>query len=316
MKTITLLSAGLAVTFIALLPSTPAQALKRTWVSNGGGGSTCSLALPCGTFQLAHNATDEGGIISCLNSGDFGTVVIDRGITIDCSDVTIQSGAAAAGVIVNAPGASVTLRGLAIDGSSFGGTGIGVHLINGVLQVENCRISRWLGSIGNGIRFNPTVPSKLYVSDSVISHNGQTASGGGIIIQPSGSGAAALVVLNRVQAVNNFHGILADGTGSSGGLILVDVRDSFVAQNRGHGIAAISSAGASLTAMVVDRTSSVINGASGIFSQAATVHLGNSTVTGNTTGLNVAGGQILSYQNNQTSGNFTDGAPTGVLTLR
>jgi hypothetical protein len=39
-------------------------------------------------------------------------------------------------------------------------------------------------------------------------------------------------------------------------------------------------------------------------------------VTGNTTGLNVAGGQILSYQNNQTSGNFTDGAPTGVLTLR
>jgi hypothetical protein len=153
------------------------------------------------------------------------------------------------------------------------------------------------------------------VSDSVIENNGLAAGGGGIFIQPAGSGSAR-VVIERTRVENNFQGILADGTGSTG-FILVQVRDSIVAGNRGHGIAAISNAGASLTAMVVDRTSSLINGASGIFSQGATVHIGNSTVTGNNTGFNAgSGGQILSYQNNQTSGNFTDGAPTGVLTLR
>jgi hypothetical protein len=49
----------------------------------------------------------------------------------------------------------------------------------------------------------------------------------------------------------------------------------------------------------------------------AVVHLGNSTVIGNAGGLIVAnGGQILSYQNNQASGNGVDGAPTGVLTVK
>jgi hypothetical protein len=95
------------------------------------------------------------------------------------------------------------------------------------------------------------------------------------------------------------------------------VRDSVVAGNRGHGIAAISSAGHSPTGIIVDRTSSASNAASGIFAQGATVHLSNSTVTGTTNGLNASiGGQILSYQNNQTIGNFSDGAQTGVLTLR
>jgi hypothetical protein len=49
----------------------------------------------------------------------------------------------------------------------------------------------------------------------------------------------------------------------------------------------------------------------------AFVHLGNSTVFGNGVGLNaVSGGKILSYQNNQATGNFTDGAPTGVLSVK
>jgi hypothetical protein len=40
------------------------------------------------------------------------------------------------------------------------------------------------------------------------------------------------------------------------------------------------------------------------------VRLGNSTVTDNVTGLNAAGGQIISYGNNRVAGNTTNGAPT------
>jgi hypothetical protein len=40
-------------------------------------------------------------------------------------------------------------------------------------------------------------------------------------------------------------------------------------------------------------------------------------VVGNGGGLIASGGaQILSYQNNQASGNFVDGGPTGVLTVK
>jgi len=47
------------------------------------------------------------------------------------------------------------------------------------------------------------------------------------------------------------------------------------------------------------------------------IHIGNSTVIGNGTGLNaVGGGKIFSYQNNQATGNTTDGAPTNLLTLK
>jgi hypothetical protein len=95
------------------------------------------------------------------------------------------------------------------------------------------------------------------------------------------------------------------------------VRDSVVAGNTGNGIVALTSS--TFTAFVVDRSSSLLNGLDGVRAQgsSAVVHIGSSTVIGNGGGLIVsAGGQILSYQNNQATGNGLDGAPTGVLTVK
>jgi hypothetical protein len=326
MRKIALLSGGLGAMFACVGPTMPAHA--DFWVASNGSGTACTRASPCNSFQAAHNAAFDGAVIRCLDSFESvegagnGNLIINRSITIDCTatNSSIWSGNLPA-ISFSTGGNVVTLRGLSIDG--LGGSGqFGIDLTgNNELHVENCRIANWQGASNTiptaaGIRVAPAASStgKLYVSDSVIQNNGKPSTGGGIIIQPSGSGSAR-VVLNRVQVESNFHGILVDGTGSTG-VILAEVRDSVVAGNRGHGIAAISNAGASPTGIVVDRTSSMLNAASGILAQGAAVHLGNSTVTGNTTGLNVAGGQILSYQNNQTSGNFNDGAPTGVLTLR
>jgi hypothetical protein len=312
MKTIALLSAGVAAMIVPLLPADPAQAALRTWVSGTGSNvAPCTRAAPCATFLFAINSTDPGGSINCVDAGDYGGLVINKSITIDCTGTFAAASVTgfSAAITVDGAGIFVTLRGLSIEGFGIGAAGINV-LQASVVQVEQCRISGFKASAG-GIRFHPSGGGNLFVSDTVITNNGAGgASDGGIIVTGS-----AQAVLNRVQVENNFQGILVDGTGSTG-VILVEVRDSVVAGNAGHGIAAISSAGHSPTGVVVDRTSSAFNAASGILAQGATVHLGNSTVTGNTTGLNVAGGgQILSYQNNQTSGNFTDGAPTGVLTL-
>jgi hypothetical protein len=98
---------------------------------------------------------------------------------------------------------------------------------------------------------------------------------------------------------------------------VVQVRDSVVTGSAGNGIWAIG--GVFSAGIVVDRTSVLGNAGSGVLAQAGNglVHLGNSTVIGNGTGLNAAsGGRIFSYGNNQASGNFVDGAPTGMLTAK
>jgi hypothetical protein len=70
--------------------------------------------------------------------------------------------------------------------------------------------------------------------------------------------------------------------------------------------------------MTVDHNSSLLNDANGILAQgpSAYVILANSTVMSNVTGLNAAGGYIFSYQNNQLTGNLTEGSPTAVLAVK
>src|SRR5262249_15387695 len=189
------------------------------------------------------------------------------------------------------------------------------------LVLEHCIIQRWNavgtgGGPGTGIRFAPPngVTASLHVTDSIIEGNGLPASGGGIIIQPAGSGSARVVV-EHSRVENNTYGIFANGTGSTG-VISVQVRDSVVSNSKFSGIAAFTSAGQSITSVVVDHSSSLLNGANGILSQGAGgfVFLKDSTIMSNVTGLSaVSGGEIFSYQNNGLTGNVTDGAPTNVL---
>jgi hypothetical protein len=183
------------------------------------------------------------------------------------------------------------------------------------LHVENCAITRYNAGNGAGIQFNPIGASELFVTDSTIDENGAGIFGGGVLIAPNGSGSA-LVALNRVTLNRNSNGVVAEG-GNTTGVIVVEVRDSSVARSTSHGI--FTNTDASHAGIVIDRTTSTLNGGNGIraFGAGALVHIGNSTVRGNGAGLIAAsGGQILSYQNNQLDGNGVDGAPTGVLTLK
>ena len=310
------LSASLAAMLVALLPTTPAQAQSETTFVSlaGSAGGPCSRSVPCNNFQSAHDATVSEGEIRCLDPGPFGGATITKSITIDCAGTTTNQ------FIINAAGIVVRLRNLTFNGLLLPiTTGISIDFVNGAaLFVENCVIANNDGSEpAIGIRFQPSVgvTGTLYVSDTVISNNGHPASGGGIFIQPAASGSAR-VLLDRVRVENNTHGIQASAPGG-GGSAVVQIRDSVIAGSAGNGVWATTTAG--LAAFVVDRSTIVSNTGSGILADGANalVHLGNSTVVGNGAGLNTSnGGKILSYQNNQATGNSIDGAPTGVLTMK
>src|SRR3979490_2962583 len=116
-----LLSASVAAMLVALLPATPAQAANnKSWVSSTGGGSTCTRALPCATFQAAHDATNVGGEIGVVDSGEYGLLVINRAISIIAQgvDASIMSTGAGAAAITfsgsSVPTDVVTLQGLII----------------------------------------------------------------------------------------------------------------------------------------------------------------------------------------------------------
>jgi hypothetical protein len=97
---------------------------------------------------------------------------------------------------------------------------------------------------GRRIRFQPTNASaKLFVTDSIMDHNGiSTTTGGGIGVVPGGAGSANVHITNT-KLVDNSVGMKPF---SSGG-IFVAVQGGMVATNDGDGIRAVANAVLNLT---------------------------------------------------------------------
>jgi hypothetical protein len=88
----------------------------------------------------------------------------------------------------------------------------------------------------------------------------------------------------------NSDGIFANGLNTTGAIVM-EVRDSSVARSTGTGIFALTDA--SRAGIVIDRSTSTLNGGSGISESGANalVHLRNSAVRGNNVGLSAVGGE-------------------------
>lgn len=325
MKKLALPLTILGLTLALCLDAAPVQAqATRTWVSGvGDDANPCSRTAPCKTFAGAISKTLAGGIINCLTPGGFGAVTITKSITIDCEgQVAGVLASGTNGITVNAAaGDIVTLRRLSIEGSPGSGL-IGINFIKGgVLHVEHCKIFAFRGGSAIGIRFAPPAGTvaELHVSDTVINDNGTSATNGGIVIQPTGAAVAANVFLNRLQVKNNSAGIRADGTGTTG-VIVMTVNDSYIAGNANNGITAVTPAGGStvvglIAASTIAGNSGIgvnVSGAAGGGAGTATVRIGGSSIHGNATGVSAAGagpGVLRSYKNNFINGNATDGTP-------
>lgn len=291
-----------------LAGAAPAQAAMQTWVAgNGNNSGNCPISAPCKTFVYAHNHTSPGGVINVLSSGNFGPVTISKAISIVAQGVeaVISTAAGGAGVIVQA-GVSdiVLLRGMTID---LGGTdNDGISFVSGAaLQVHDTVIRK----TSDGIRFAPALGTpELYVADSLIMDTTTT----GILVMPSSS-AGTNAVLDRVRVERGAGGGIGFTGSDTTGAIVATVRDSVVAGHGNTGIYA-EEIGTGTTRVMIDRTASVNNNHGIVASNAgATIRIGRSTVSGNTTtGLFNSGGTLESYGTNKVHGNGTDGTPSSI----
>src|SRR2546425_10197941 len=69
-----------------LLQAAPVEAANfRSWVASFGSGAACTRALPCADFNTAYGQTVAGGVINCVDSGEYGSVLINHALTIDCT---------------------------------------------------------------------------------------------------------------------------------------------------------------------------------------------------------------------------------------
>ena len=298
-----------------LANAAPAQAAAQTWVSGtGSDAGNCPIAAPCRTFQFALSRTNAGGAINVLSAGNFGALTIAKSIGIVADGVEaaiLGAGGTGAAIIIQAgAGDIVSLRGLTID---LRGTGnLGVSFLSGAaLHVHNSVIR----GTTDGIGFVPASgTSELYVADSVIANSSTR----GIRVEPSGSGGAK-VVLDRVRVENapfSSFGIIVSGFSTSGS-VSATVRDSVAAGNAIIGIVA-SDGGSGTTEVMIDRSASLDN-TTGIQASGAgaRIHIGDSTVTRNGTGLKpFNGGVINSYGSNKVDGNTSDGAATNIIPMR
>jgi hypothetical protein len=300
---------------LGLAPAHAQQA--RSFVSsfgNDGNAPNCIRTAPCRTFQTAHNNTLPNGEITVLDPGSYGAVSINRNISIindGVGEAGILISGGNTGVIINAAGASVTLRGLTIKGIGFGG-GNGIDFLAGAaLNVENCTI-RNLDGPGDGIIFAPNSAAALAVTNTMITDNTIN----GILIQPTGvAGVAA--VLDHVGLYNNaFVGLHVNGSLASGGQINVTVNESIGSNNGspGNGAAfeAVAPANTAAANIYFIRSIAATNPANALVAsgQLASVNVYQSALIGNQNGwLSVSNGSILTWQNNMLSRNVTNIGP-------
>jgi hypothetical protein len=286
----------------------PAWALSdQTWVSGVGNDvAPCSIAAPCRTFAFAFAQTNTRGIINVASSGDFGPVSLNRSISIvgDSAEAGVFSHAGGAAIKVLGNNTEVLLRGLTID--LFGANKTGIIFSSGVaLHVHNSVIR----GTADGIKFSPNAgASALFVSDSLILNTAAD----GIVVFPS-NGASVKASINRTR-VQHAGGNGLAFIGLFGG-INATIGESVSAGNVQTGIWASGNSGSPLNVMI-DRSSSLNNGSVGVHSDSAQIRIGDSTVTGNNTGLlATSGGTIDSYGSTKVHGNFPggNGAVTGSI---
>jgi hypothetical protein len=284
-----------------LLSSMPALAQSRVFIAaQGSDANPCTFAAPCRTFQHAHDTVQAGGEIDVLDPAGYGTISINKAISIQGHGFAgIAAPNNANAITINAgPGDRINLRGLLIDGAGSGADGI-LFQAGWSLNLQDCLVRNFL--LGNGIIFAPGASGNLFVSDTVISDNAFD----GIGVTPVASGTVT-VALDRVEIDNNNqYGLRASAVGASTASINVSLRDSVVAYN-GTGVYALSGFSNPQPIVITVANSGIDNNNVALNAQGATaaIYATRSTITGNTTSLQVtSSGQIWSYGDNAIHGN-------------
>jgi hypothetical protein len=305
-----MLFALLAAVFACSSFVVPAHAARdRVFVASYGSDSNpCTFGSPCKTFQNAVNVVAAGGEVTAIDSAGFGPISITQSVTIT-SPAGIEAGiAAVAGgdaIDINAPGGTVLLQGLTLDGGNAAYNGINFTAGN-FLTVTDCVMKNFYfnGSsalTGNGILMQPTFSGAVsfVIKNTIVENNGFV---GLAYFPPSGS-TNGFGIIDHVTAINNDEtGIVIYGYG---GQTTVAISNS-IASNNGYGFF-IENISAPMTVSIDNCGAS--NNLYGIYAEnAPNVLLGRSEITSNGTGVGNAtnASTFYSYSDNRINENNTD----------
>jgi nitrous oxidase accessory protein NosD len=268
-----LASLGAALALGLCATSANAQA-TRTWVSGTGNDTNaCSRTAPCLTFAGALSKTAAGGEIDCLDAGNFGTVTINKAITIDC-------GAGGGGISIPNGGNGINVA---------AGTSDKVVLRNMLIQ----------GPFGNnGVRW--TAGDRLMLDNVRIA----AFPGCGVCVLKGGGGS---LNLRNTQISNLTRGIQVITTS---GDFRLQVDRSRIDRLTQHGVELLS---ANMNGSVTNSVIADAAGTALLVSAVAFINADNNIIAGNGNGVNVTalGGSIRisnnAFENNGTAIIFSGG---------
>jgi hypothetical protein len=309
--------------FILTLSSVAQAQATRTWVSGVGDDvNPCSRTAPCKTYAGALSKTATNGEISTLDPGGFGTVTINKSITIEgtqgqgygsilhtsTTGVTINFDSFSA---ANPPEANKTvrLRNLNINGSGgqAGNNSSGfraIRIVGGAASagsevfVEDCVLDGSQKDPGRGIEDVRSGGGRLVVTNTTV----RNMLGTGIVVIPASGSTRIDATIDNVRVHNCGFGIVA----SSGARMAVS--NSVISHNTNHGVGVEGPLGAAEMHVTNCRVAS--NG-TGIRQDAGgTVRVANSDVVFNTSNGTV--GTVSSYGNNRFAGNAGSSAVVAI----
>ena len=290
MKPISTLIAIFLVAAVSTLPWTSQANAQNfiSFVSNAGSdGNNCiTAATACLSLPGALSKTQDSGTVMCVDANYFGFITITQSVTIDC--LAGGGGGNLQGLKINAPGKTVRLRNLAVNGFGTNLTLMDIMAASNV-YLENVIVAANGGGSFPGIIDHRAGPAVLVVKNSSFVNIG----GPGIVIAPS-SGVIGVDLDNVTSAYNRYG--LAVG---SGGRVMI--KNSTFTNNVTAGIE--GDAGSTISI----NTSQITFNSTGIAAGGA-VTLATSAISSNTTAIS---GATQSFGNNQIVANSADGtAPT------
>ena len=296
---------GIALAVLSVPLASQAVSNRIFMSTNGNNASDCANPLtPCLTFAGALAQVNPGGEVIAEATGGYGALNVTQAVTISGPPgVVIYSGLP---VTVNAPGATVVLRGLTIDGTGAAGNGISVTAV-GNFFVESCVIANFAGSgsTGNGLLMGS--PGNLFVKDTIVRGVAHV----GIWVAPASGTAKA--ALDHCRLDGNQFGVVSDAGAST------TIRDSVASGNGDTGVVAEFGGELNVESCMVSNQNFGASGfGNGVLSLGAgsVVRVSNTTVTDNNFGLFVNAGDILSRGNNTVEGNNTEGSFTGTYSAK
>ena len=206
--------APLVVIAFCLLTTPAFGQATRTWVSGVGDDvNPCSRTAPCKTFSGAESKTFIGGEIDALDDAGYGTITINKSLTIDGGGhlaSILASGTNGVNINIapnaNDPNRRVVLRNLGINGAGASGTvgtntGLrGLNVIAGnEVDVENTRI---FGFTQNAIFDGAPGHTALSLDNVTLAGN----DGNALDLRPSGGGDLSALVRNSTIKETDANG--------------------------------------------------------------------------------------------------------------